>query len=321
MVIVLYMLGMIVNATNLSNELSARVCLLFNEGDEDQARLLATEALDAAKKGLNVKDEGSVMRLIESLETKGDFFRLVKSFEKSRLCYIEAIKHLRKFASRTRMLARLNASVGVLYDLVGNYSEARQFYDRSLVLYDRSKRRDDIEVADISNNLAFIYRFDEDYENAEKYFLKALMIYREELGDNAEKTATVFNNLGALYLYSNSDEKAYEMHRMALASRIEVCGEDHLDTAQSYSNLAVSEFRVGKEEPANENFLKGVSIFERKAASGVKVDDDYSIIIDNYVTCLRSLGREGQARRIIKRAEKSLSSSMNKDDLSFSFSG
>jgi len=289
---------------NLLDMLSERVLVLSNEGNWDEAYKAADAAVEQARRSLDSEDESSVFSLVASLEIKGDLLRQMGHLEDARVAYLEALEVLGSRRSHQEMLARLNGSIGVLYDLVGNGEEATQFYERAVTLYERMENPDKLEIADICNNLGFIYQSLEDFDKAEKTLLKALEICHHEVGDKNEKTATVLNNLGAMYLKTNLDQQAYEMSRMALESRIAVLGEHHADTAQSYANLALSQAKIGDDEAADESFRKGVLIYE----GHMKEDSqEYVVVVENYVEYLRALDRDREANAVLKKAQKKLS--------------
>lgn len=289
---------------NLLDMLSERVLVLSNEGNWDEAYKAADAAVEQARRSLDTGDESSVICLTSSLEIKGDLLRQMGHLEDSRVCYLESLELMSEREGHIEMLARLNGSVGVLYDLVENDEEAIQFYERAVTLYERLEGADQLEIADICNNLGFIYRSVGNMDQAESLFLKALEICHREVGDKHEKTAVVFNNLGALYLKSNFGQQAYEMNRMALEARVAALGEDHPETGQSYSNLALSQVQMGDDAAADASFQKGIQIYEKHMK---EESHEYAAVVENYMEYLREAGRERDAAAVLKKAQKKLS--------------
>lgn len=288
---------------NLLEILSTRVQNLANDGQWEEAYRAADAAVEKARRSLDGHDEGSILSLAATLEIKGDLLRQMGHLEDARLVYLEAMEMLSPIDRENEMMARLNASVGVLYDLVENDQEAITFYGRAIELHERLEVPDLLEIADISNNLGYIYRSIGDFDKAEVLFLKALEICHKELGDTHEKTATVFNNLGALYLRSGYDEQAYEMHRMALEARLELFGKDHPETAQSYANLALALAQMSQIKQSMECFETAIHIYEHYLK---QESHEYAAVVENYVEYLQANGYNKEAVQVSKKAQKKL---------------
>ncbi|GAA5495798.1 hypothetical protein Rhal01_01977 [Rubritalea halochordaticola] len=289
---------------NLLDILTERVQTLVDDGQWEEAYRAADAAVEKARRSLNGHDESSVLSLISSLEIKGDLLRQMGHLEDARLVYLEAMEELSALESSSEMMARLNASVGVIYDLAENDEEAIRFYERAVALHERQEFPNLLEIADITNNLGYIYRSLGDYDKAETLFLKALEICHNEVGDKHEKTATIFNNLGALYLKTGYDEQAYEMHRMALEIRLELFGKDHTETAQSYANLALALARMSQIKQSLECFDTAIHIYEHHLR---QEPEEYAAVVDNYVEYLNAYGYFKEAEHARKRADKKLS--------------
>jgi len=155
-----------------------------------------------------------------------------------------------------------------------------------------------LDVASLSNNIAFLKKSTGDFDGAENSFLKALEIMHRELGPNHDETASVCNNLGALYLQSGYNEQARDMHLMALDARRKVFGEQHIDTAQSYNNLALALLRTGDEATAKRHFESAIDALE---SCGPEAFEELESIRDNYLDYLRRDGAEGYANLVEQR--------------------
>jgi len=265
---------------NLLEMLSERVMELANAGKWSEAMLAADAAVDKARTsfGGEFKD---VVCLASTLEIKGDLLRQQDKFDDARVCYLEVLEMLNGRVECTEILARVSASIGVLYDFGENDEEAILFYERAIVMYERLDPPRLEEVADICNNLGFIYR--------------SL--------DNMD-AAILFNNVGALYLKSGHEDQAREMHTMALEGRQAVLGENHPDTAQSYSNLALTLAQIGELEQAIDYFQKSLAIYENHIK---KEAYEYAAVAENYAEVLRASGDEKGAANVIKKSQKKLS--------------
>ncbi len=287
---------------HLLEMLSERVLKLSNEGKYDEALRAADAAIEKARQS-NSGEFSDVMCLAASLEIRGDVLRQQGYLEDSRISYLEALEMIEGQEQCTDMLARISASIGVLYDQVENDEEAIIFYERAIEMYERLDPPQMLEVADICNNLGFIYRSIGNMETAETLLLKGLEICHNELGSKNEKTATLCNNVGALYLKSGYDEQAREMHMMALEGRLASVGADHPDTAQSYSNLGLSLAQIGEVDTAKEYFQKSLAIYEKHLK---EESHEYAAVAENYAELLRAMSDEKGSANVIKKAQKKL---------------
>jgi tetratricopeptide (TPR) repeat protein len=289
---------------NLLEILSERVLVLSNKGEWEEAYHAAVAAVDKARAAVKEGDEGAEVALAECLEVQGDILRQTGNLEESRLVYLEALETASQFDADPEMLARITASVGVLYDSVDNETEAIRFYERAVELYESAGLGQTEAVADVCNNLGFVYRSIGNYQAAEDLFLKGLDICRHDLGFEHEKTATLCNNLGALYLKSEKSTQAREMHMMALEIRLKVLGATHPDTSQSHSNLALSLCQCGEPMEANEHFIAAVQGYEKHIDTETH---DYAAVIENYAEFLKISNEKKSADVLLKKAQKKLS--------------
>ena len=282
--------------------LHERVRQLCNAGKWDEAMHTADTAIEKARAALD-DDSKSVEQLSASLEVKGDFLRLYGNLEEARKAYFEALELLEGNADYTEALARISASVAVVYETDGNTDESITFYERSIALFQRMDPPSLIDIASLCNNLAYIHKSCGDFKTAESLYLKALEIYHEKLGADDEETAAICNNIGALYLASECYEQAREMFMMALEARRNVFGEKHLETAQSYANLAVALSYSDEIKAAKKNFENSLKIYENKVKEAPM---DYATVSSNFAEFLRVQGDEKAAHSVEKRASKSL---------------
>jgi len=287
---------------NLIDMLSERVLELADAGKWDDAMRSADTAIEKAR-ATNDGDYNDIMCLALTLEVKGDLLRQQSYLEESRVVYHEVLELLNDQPGSEEILARISASIGVLYDAVQNDEEAIVFYEHAISLYEQLNPPHLEEVADICNNLGFIYRSLDNMDTAENLFLKGLQICREKHGKNHEKTATLFNNIGALYLKTGNDEQAREMHTMALESRLACLGGNHPDTAQSYSNLALALIQIGDKVQAKKLFEKALGVYEKH----IKTEShEYAAVAENYAEFLRETADIKACNKIIKHAQKKL---------------
>jgi len=287
---------------NLLHMLHDRVRQLCKVGRWEEAKNTAKAAVEKSR-AIYEDEPGTVDELSYSLEVQGDFFRQYGDLEEARKSYFEALKLLEGEPSHLEALARISASVAVVYETDRNTDEAITFYERSIELFERMDPPSAIDIASLCNNLAYIHKSCGDFDTAETLYLKALEIYNEHLGSEDEETAAICNNIGALYLAAGLYDQAREMFVMALDARRKVFGEKHLETAQSYANLAVALSHTGEESWAKENYQNSLKIYQNEVKLAPM---DYATVSANFAEFLRSQDDEKGASSVEKRASKTL---------------
>jgi len=120
---------------------------------------------------------------------------------------------------------------GILARIQGDFAEARNLYEESLVL---QRNANDLSgVASALNNLGVVAMFEGQYALAEMYFQESLHLHRE-LNKPTEITYQL-NNLGVLAMYQGDYEKSQLLHEEALAMYREMNDRDGI--AGSLGNL------------------------------------------------------------------------------------
>jgi len=296
-----------VGTANLLEMLTERVIELTNQGKLEEAMHSADAAVEKARSS-NQGGTDDVLCLAATLEIRGDLLRQGGYLDDALEVYHEAYALIGGDERYAEMQARISASTGVIYDLAENDEEAIMCYEKAIEQYENIEPVNRLEIADICNNLGFIYRSLGDLDTAETLLLKGLEISHHELGQDNEKTATLCNNVGALYLKSGYDDQAKEMLTMALESRIKVLGKSHPDTAQSYANLALSEAQLGETELAKKHFQKAIGIYEKHVE---KESQEYATVVENYSEFLRANKEEKACAALVKKAKKKLAKVMS----------
>lgn len=120
-----------------------------------------------------------------------------------------------------------------------------------------------VEMARLSNEVAFHLENRARYAEAEPLYQQALEIRKEVSGEKHPATATCLNNLADLYRVQGRYEEAEPLFRQALEIRKEVLGERHPDTAQSLNNLAMLYRAQERYEEAEPLFKRALGIFEQ----------------------------------------------------------
>jgi len=198
--------------------LRGRVDELVAMGDLDEAVHAATAAVLKAQQMLS-SDLDSVDEFASSLEVRADVYRQLGRLEEARDDYKQAIDQLDNRPDRAVQLGRLYAGYGAVHDQLGNSERAAELWQQAIHYFETAEPPALLDIASMSNNIAYLKKAGGDVEGAEAHFLRALEILHKELGPDHEETAAVSNNIGALYQWAGYYEQAREMHLMALDAR------------------------------------------------------------------------------------------------------
>lgn len=291
---------MAAGTANLLQMLEDRVRELCYHEKWDEAVNTAEVAVRKAREVGDAQPE-IVGELALSLEVKGDLVRQLGNDSEALKEYEEAADLLDGRAGYEEQFGRICSIAAVICDELGQEAKARIYYEKAIKVF---REMDSLlDVADLSNNLAFIYEAEEDFDSAENLLLDALKITRDQLGKDHVETASICNNLGTLYQKSEHFGRARELHGMALDARVTVCGDTHPDTGQSHGNLAAALAAEGELIKARSHFEKAMIILERHLA---EVPEDYETVALNYAQFLRAIGKEKGALQVAKRSSKKL---------------
>jgi tetratricopeptide (TPR) repeat protein len=285
--------------TTLIQILRGRVEEQVALGDLDEALHAANAAVLKAQQMLS-EDLGSIDEFASSLEVRADVFRQLGRLDEARDDYKQAIDQLENRPDRVAQLGRLFAGYGAVHDQLGNTERAAELWQQAIHYFEAAEPPVLLDVATLSNNLAYLKKAAGDIEGAEAHFLRALQILHTELGPDHEETAAVSNNIGALYQGSGFFEQAREMHMMALEARRKLFGENHPDTAQSHNNLALALLATGDKAWARRHFDKALASFE---SLGIEYAEDLEAVAENYCGFLREEGEFAAADLITSRLQ------------------
>ena len=270
------------------------------DASRDDLRNLADDLVRKARAGLET-DLLSKQDLVEGLELRGQLHRYLGELEKARDDYADALSLLGEIRDAEEIVGRIRAGLAGVYDLASESLKAKSHYKEAIETLKGLEPLPVEDIAELKNNLAFIYESEENYDRAETCFLDALKSCYEEFGSNHKQTAAYYNNVGSFYFKLGHDEQAGKMHGEALKARVILFGESHFESAQSYANLALVLVRSGKVVEGLDHFEKALCGFE----SNLKVSgSDYQIVAANYRDVLESMGDERSVEALDQRLVK-----------------
>jgi len=233
----------------------------ITEDNLSEIRELADRAVAEARSDDSTRRITGV-KVAQALELRGNLLRDIGETAKAKTDFFEALGLLISAPDCEEEVGRVSSSLAVIHDYGGEPEQAKSHYERAIESFERTNPPAVLDIADLSNNLSFIYEAEGDFTKAEALLLSALKICVENIGVEQEATAAVYNNIGTLYFKSGHDERARDMHMEALEARRKVFGEDHYETAQSHANLALVFVKSGEINAARRHFTEALDIYE-----------------------------------------------------------
>lgn len=225
----------------------------------------------------------------KAFEDKANLHREKGEHEKAVTAYNDALNLLSSDPKNSESAGRIWSSLAVIHELEGRTVDAKSSYERAIACFEKLTPPALLDIADLSNNLAFIFEAEDNFDQAETLLLNALKISHETLGEKHEQTAALCNNVASLYFKAGHETQARKMHMMALEAREELFGDHHLETAQSHGNLALVLFKSEDYDACKRHFERALHAYEGNLAEG---RDHYEIVAANYRDVLEFLNED-----------------------------
>ena len=150
----------------------------------------------------------------------------------------------------------------ICYSL-GNYKESKENYEKLLSIHQSMKTVDDIEVADIYNDLALLENKLWNNKEALEKINSSLAIKLKLFGECHLSTAIAYNNRGLIYYSNKSNEEALKDFNTSYDIREKIHNEDTDANKKPSLPIAISLNNIGLIKLSTNNFLEAKSCFER----------------------------------------------------------
>ncbi len=152
-------------------------------------------------------------------------------------------------------------TIGRVYDNLGNYEKALEFYNKSLDINLKTIGEIHSETATTYNNIGRVYYALGNYEKALEFYNKSLDITLKTIGEIHSSTAITYDNIGQVYYALGNYEKALEFYNKSLDIKLKTIGEIHSETATTYNNIGIVYKALGNYEKALEFYNKDLNIY------------------------------------------------------------
>ena len=292
------------SSATLIKILHDRVDSLRSAGDLGEALNAASAAVERTQHSLG-SDKESIDAFVTALELRGKVHFELGDYELACDDYHQAIDQLEGRSDCLAQIGRLHAGLGTAYESLGREDKAGAEWELAIHCFKTHEPPLMLDVAAITNNLAFLHKAAGNLEMAETHFLRALEVLYSQLGKDHEQTATVASNLGALYQTAGFIEQSRQMHEIALEARLKLLGEQHPDTAQSHNNLAMALLSMGEREWARSHFELALVNLE---ALGQEYHGDLEAVTSNYCSFLQQEGENQLSDAVAKRIKETIGS-------------
>lgn len=145
----------------------------------------------------------------------------------------------------------------------GKYDEAQPLSERALAIREKAVGPDNLDLADILDQLAIVFSLKAEYAKAEPLFQRALKIREAEHGTNHPDVALSLNNLALFYQFKGDYEKAASLFQRAIDTFEKAFGPEDTTLAHPLNNLGLLYFYMGDYANAEHFLRRSLNIREK----------------------------------------------------------
>jgi two-component system, NarL family, sensor kinase len=214
--------------------------------------LSAQDKTDSLKKFLTTSKDTTRVNTLNELG-----FEYCENDAKLSLQYgREALTLSQKLNFKIGQAKALN-TIGIVYDVIGDYDSALYYYNSSLSV---SKSIDSKkQIANTLNNIGLVEWNKGEYDKALKNYLSSLNIF-ESLG-NKKGQANTLSNIGLIYFDLKKFTQSLEYHLQALKIREEI--KDDYGVGVSLTNLGMTYSELKDNDRSLDYFKRSISAKEK----------------------------------------------------------
>lgn len=190
----------------------------------------------------------------------------------------------------------------------GSYQDSLSGLKQLLAIKEEIAGSEDLEVGEILNNIAHLYRRLDDSQTGIIYAERALTVRRNSLGQKHAVVASSLDLLGTLYQTIGDLAKAKNLLNESLAIYKEIGEGNSINAGTAFASLASIYGDLAEFDEANEHFLKALEIYENTYGKDhlqtALLAGNYGLFLGNignfkesepwlshsYETCLKTLG-------------------------------
>lgn len=193
----------------------------------------------------------------------GDFYyEYMADYTKALMLFqLAASEAICQYGNDNEKLGIAYSSIGDVYQRLGKYKDAVEYYERALEIAD-SNDRNPSNLSTCLNNIGMIYMNQGDFYKSLEYLEKSLEIRLKLYGQtNNPDIATSYYHIGMVNMYLQSYTKALDYYQKSLDIRKKTFGEVHQDVANSIFSIGFLYFQQGKYEVALKMYEEARTIY------------------------------------------------------------
>ena len=195
----------------------------------------------------------------------------------------------------------MNNHLGVLFDRIGDYNVAGEYYQKSLNIRTRALGPDHVLVGDTMNDYAVaLYHnghFDEAYEK-----MKIAVEIKIRAVSTREHPTVAYSlyRMGDVLRKQGKDDEALETYTEALQVQTKTLNEFHTDVASTCNSMAVCYYNQG-------HFAQSLGMYERALKINISaVGNDHAEVGETYNDMAAAYNKLGDCNRASEYYEKAL---------------
>ena len=177
-------------------------------------------------------------------------------FDKVEELYEILLKETTNQGEKSRVFHELGA---IKYNQ-GKYTEALEYYEKSIEIKKKTLPANHPSLAASYNNIGLVYYNMGEYSKALEYYEKSLEIRKKTLPTSHPHLATCYNNIGNVYGSMGEYSKTLEYYEKSLEIRKKTLSAYHPSLAISYDNIGSVYDQMGEYSKALEYHEKSLEI-------------------------------------------------------------
>ncbi|CAF3882684.1 unnamed protein product [Rotaria sp. Silwood1] len=163
-------------------------------------------------------------------------------------------------ASSEKDLAEYSHQLGWVLDLMGEYSEAIVFYEKTCDFYEKTRSPTHSDLATFYNNIGNLHKHMGEYSKALSSYERSLEIRKIALPPNHLNFASSYENIGSVYSNMGEYSKALSSHERSLEIRKIALPPNHPSWAISYNNIGNVHKHMGEYSKALSSYELSLEI-------------------------------------------------------------
>ena len=197
-------------------------------------------------------------------------------------------------------------NIGVLHMELGDYQQAKEYYERALSLQLDTLGPDHVCVAYTFLSMGNLHCILGNNLQAKEYYERALSIRLNKLGPDHVDVASTYHCMGVLHRNLGDNQQAKKYYECALSIRLNKLGPDHVDVALTYHNMGNLHHILGDAQRAKKYYERSLSIRQNKLGA------DHLAVACSYHSMGNLHGDLGDYQQAKKYHERALSIKLDK---------